>query len=58
MCYKFIIPLQRACGVPSEEILDTRGKIFSYFTKCEETMRLTKLPDIKAIHKKIILQDN
>lgn len=27
------IKLARACGVPSEEILDTRGKIFSYFTK-------------------------
>ena len=27
------IKLARACGVPSEEILDTRDKIFSYFTK-------------------------
>lgn len=27
------IKLARACGVPSEEILDIRGKIFSYFTK-------------------------
>ena len=42
------IKLARACGVPSEEILDTRGKIFSVFYKMRRNNEINKTPGYKG----------